>query len=403
MVETSLFDKVSLAPPDAIFGLVKDFQADSRPNKVNLLVGFFKTETGATPFLLCVKEAEEILLRKEKNKEYLPIDGNPVCIEKIGALLFGEALWKKSKAHICGAQTVGGTGALRTLGDFFKREMADEIWISDPTWANHHNIFPQAGLKINKYPYYDRNSHQLLFQEMLDCLSKLQKGSIVLLHSNCHNPTGFDLSAAQWKQLSDLFLQKGLFPFFDVAYQGFGDGLEEDAFAVRYFLERGHELAVAYSCAKNFSLYGERVGALYLADGSTKNRDNIQSQIKSIIRANYSNPSIHGAAIVAEILSAPELTKKWHQDLKEMRERISKMREQFVTALSAKKIPYALEFMRRSKGLFCYTGLKKQHVDKLISQFGIYLPSDGRINVTGLNQSNLDYVVNAIAEVLAHG
>jgi aspartate/tyrosine/aromatic aminotransferase len=391
-----------LAPPDAIFGLVKAFQADPRPNKVNLLIGFYKTEEGKTPLLESVKKAEGLLLHKEKNKEYLPIDGHPAFIEKIGMLIFGDPLWKKSKETIYGAQTIGGTGALRILGDFLRKELASDIWVSDPTWANHKNIFTHAGLRVQQYPYYDRNKQRLIFDEMVAHLSKLPKGSVILLHSNCHNPTGFDLSFEQWKELSTLFLDKELFPFFDVAYQGFGLGIDEDLKALRYFVEQGHEMAIAYSCAKNFSLYGERAGALYLVDGRPKNRQNIESQIKAIIRANYSNPPIHAASIVSEILNSPQLTEDWKKDLEQMRLRIIQMRQVFIAALLKKQIPYDVEFMEHSKGLFCFSGLEKHHVDILIANYGIYLPSDGRINVTGLNMSNLDYIVSAVAEVVAY-
>ncbi|HSX04292.1 MAG TPA: amino acid aminotransferase [Rhabdochlamydiaceae bacterium] len=400
MVATSLFDKVTLAPPDAIFGKVKAFQADSRPNKVNLLVGFYVTEDLKTPILDCVKKAEKNLLQKETDKKYLPIDGEPNFIEKIGLLIFGQALWKKSQERIYGAQTIGGTGALRTMADFLRQEIAREIWISDPTWPNHHNIFPRAGLHLQKYPYYDKKQHRLLFDDLIGHLSKLQRGSVVLLHANCHNPTGFDPSMEEWKILSKLFLEKGLFPFFDAAYQGFGEGLDKDAAAVRYFLEQGHEMAVVYSCAKNFSLYGERVGALYLIDGPSKNREKVESQIKAIIRANYSNPPIHGAAVVTEILSTPPLIEQWHKDLEQMRVRIAHMRKAFITALQTKKMPYDVQFMEKSKGLFCFSGLETDQVEHLIADYGIYLPYDGRINVTSLNASNLEYVVDAISKVV---
>ncbi len=401
MVKMGMFEQVGLSPPDAIFGLVKAFQLDPRPNKVNLLVGFYKTEESTTPILNCVKKAESSLFEKEKNKEYLPIDGSPACIEKIGLLIFGEQLWKKSKDSICGAQTVGGTGALRILSDFLKKELTNEIWLSDPTWPNHYNIFTFAGLRIQKYPYYNKQKHTLIFDEMMACLRTLPAKSVVLLHANCHNPTGFDLSLQQWKELSSLMLDKGLFPFFDLAYQGFGEGIDKDAQAVRYFLEQGHEMAIAYSCAKNFSLYGERVGALYFVCQS--NREEIQSQIKAIIRANYSNPPIHGAALVTTILDSSELKKEWLQDLEKMRSRIQEMRTRFIATLLSCQFPYDTAFMQNAKGLFCYSGLNQKQVERLIADYGIYLPSDGRVNITSLNHSNLDYVVNAMARVTSNG
>lgn len=396
----SIFDRIDLAPPDPIFGLVKAYQADPRPNKINLLIGFYKTEQLTTPVLECVKKAEALLLKNEKNKEYLPIDGNPAFIEKIGLLIFGEALWNKSKERIYGAQAIGGTGALRTLADFFKKEITQEIWISDPTWPNHLGIFKSAGLNVHKYPYYERSSHSLVFEKMRECFNTLPRGSLVLFHSNCHNPTGYDLSQTEWKELSHLFLAKGLIPFFDIAYQGFGKGIEEDVWAVRYFFEQGHEIAIAYSCAKSFSLYGERVGALYIAMGASKNSQQIQSQIKALIRTNYSNPPIHGAAAVAAVLSSAELTEEWKSDLVQIRKRIMQMRKMFLEALKGARTQRDFQFMERASGLFSYTGLDAKQVERLISEYGIYLPSDGRINVTGLNKSNLEYVVNAMIKVI---
>jgi aspartate/tyrosine/aromatic aminotransferase len=389
------FDLAKGSPPDAIFGLVQTFLADKRPNKMSLLVGFFRTEEGKTPVLPCVKEAEAALLEKEDAKEYLPIDGHAAYLARLGALIFGEKLWEHHQAQICCAQTVGGTGALSLFADFIKKEGAQEIWISDPTWANHLNIFPQAALKVVRYPYYDVQKQTLDFNALLNALAQAPKQAIILLHSNCHNPTGFDLSLDQWRELSELFLERELFPFFDMAYQGFGEGEEKDAAAVRYFLEAGHSLAVAYSCAKNFSLYGERVGALYVTGGN--NCHNVQSELKALIRANYSNPPLHGAAIVAEILGSLSLKKSWQSELHAMRARMAQMRQAFVDALRRQNIP--CDFMRQTKGLFCFTGLNKAQVQRLAESHAIYLPGDGRINITELNQSNLETVVSAIARV----
>lgn len=394
----SIFDPVALAPPDPIFGLVKAYQTDPRPNKINLLIGFYKTEELTTPVLDCVKKAETILLQNEKHKEYLPIDGNGLFIEKIGLLIFGETFWNTQRIY--GAQAVGGTGALRLLGDFFKKEITQEIGVSNPTWPNHPGIFKSAGLQVHQYPYYDRTRHCLVFDKMVEYFNTLKSGSLILFHSNCHNPTGYDLSQEQWKELSHLFRVKNLIPFFDVAYQGFGKGIEEDVWAVRYFFEQGHEMAVAYSCAKSFSLYGERVGALYVVSNTSKNTHQIQSQIKALIRTNYSNPPIHGAAVVATILSSKELIQEWKNDLVQIRKRIMSMRKMLSDALKGARTQRDFGFMERASGLFSYTGLDAKQVERLIAEYGIYLPSDGRINVTGLNKSNLEYVVNAMIKVI---
>lgn len=396
----SLFDSVQLAPPDAIFGRVKAFQEDPRPNKLNLLIGFYKTEQLLTPILESVKQAEKKLIEKEKNKEYLPIDGSPLFAEKIGELLFGAPLFERNRERIYGAQTVGGTGALYTLGKFFHQLQMEKIWISDPTWPNHPGIFKSAGLNILTYPYYDKRSHRLSFDQLKEALKVIPRKGIILLHANCHNPTGFDLSKEEWKELSELFFHHQLFPFFDSAYQGFGSGLEEDGWAVRYFLEQGHEMAVAYSCAKNFSLYGERAGALFLVSHRAKNREKIQSQIKSLIRASYSNPPMHPSAIITEILQSASLTTSWKGDLDQMRERMRKMRHAFLRELLAKKSSYDFRFMEKATGLFSYSGLDKQQVEILVEKYGIYLPGDGRINVTCLNDSNLKFVADAIVSTI---
>ena len=396
----SFFDRVPLAPPDSILGLTATFLKDPRKNKVNLGVGLYKTEDLRTPVLESVKAAEEALLKSENTKEYLPIDGDPLFLEKMGELVFGEAKWSKEKERIAAAQTVGGTCALKIGGAFLKEEAESPIWISTPTWPNHRSIFLSCGLAIENYNYYDAKSHRVDFNKMVACFEKLPEKTIVLLHASCHNPTGCDLSLDEWKTLCHLFKAKKLIPFFDFAYQGFGRGLSEDAEAVHYFLNQGVEMLVAVSSAKNFSLYGERAGCLFIVSESAKIAEHILSRVKQIIRTIYSNPPMHGAKIIAHILSTPFLRKKWEGELDEMRTRINQMRASLFERLEAQGKGEAFSQISRGRGMFGFTGLSKTQVERMIAEYGIYMTTDGRINVCGLNMSNVDYVVDAILAVI---
>lgn len=395
----SLFDKVTLAAPDAIFGLTAAYIADRRSNKVNLMVGYYRNADLKTPVLNTVKKAERFLAETSVSKEYLPFAGDKTFVERSGMLVFGEKLWHASSNRMHGAQTVGGTGALKIGGDFLKQEVSDSIYLSDPTWPNHRGVFTRCGFNVKEYPYYDRERNVLDFDRLLKFLSDLKPKEIVVLHSCCHNPTGCDLSLEQWKIVSDLILKKKLVPFFDSAYQGFAKGVDEDAQSIRMFVENGHEMLIACSYAKNFSLYGERVGVLFVVAGSPQHIANVGSRINSIIRTTYSNPPMHGAQIVAHILNDAALKKEWESELSSMRERIMEMRKAFVSALSAQS-KQDFSFLNDRNGLFCFSGLTKEQVDHLISEYGIYMTGDGRINIAGLNQDNLDYVVNAISAVL---
>ena len=378
------FEKTLLAPPDPIFGLQAAFQADPRPHKINLSVGVYKDRALKTPILHVVKKVEGDLLHKESSKEYLPIDGDKQFLEHSGKLVFG-AEWDK---RIAAVQTVGGTGALRIGGDFLKQEGMESIYLPQPTWPNHPAIFKRCQLRVETYPYYDRERQQL----DLSYFEQLKENSVVLLHACCHNPTGIDPTMEQWEKLSKLFHAKKLFPFFDFAYQGFGRGLEEDAASVRLFTKAGHEMFVACSYAKNFGLYGERVGVLYAVTKTEERREKVQSQLKVIIRANYSNPPKHGALIVKEILGTPALKKEWEEELHGMRTRISMLREQFV-----KKTGFG--FLKSRVGMFSFCDLSPQQVKRLCDEFAIYMTSDGRINIAGLNEDNLDYVAESIVRV----
>lgn len=394
------FADVAEAPPDPIFGLMKVFQADERACKVNLTVGLFKNEQLQTPIMQVVKKAETEALQQEKSKEYFPIEGGREFLSAVGPLVFGEPFWRDHAGRIAGCQSVGGTGGLRLGGEFLQQEASQVVAISQPTWPNHGNIFLHCRMHLEQYPYYDEQRQNLAFDQMLDAVSKLQPGTIVLLHASCHNPTGADLSLEQWRALSELLKTKRLIPFFDFAYQGFGKGIEEDAQAVRLFASEGHEMLVCVSFSKNFSLYGERTGALFVVTGSAKEAENVTSQLRVLVRALYSNPSIHGAKIVTRVLTSTTLRKEWESELTAMRERIDEMRKAFVQALMDKKSKVDFRFLLDRRGMFCFTGLRSEQVDRLMNELAIYMTSDGRINVTGLNWDNLNYVVDGIIRVL---
>lgn len=396
----SFFNRVPLAPPDSILGLTATFLKDPRKKKVNLGVGLYKTEDLRTPVLDSVKAAEAVLLDMENTKEYLPIDGDPLFLEKMGGLIFGEEKWSREKKRIAAVQTVGGTGALKIGGAFLKEEAESPILISTPTWPNHRSIFLSCDLPVEDYNYYDTKSHQVDFNRMIACFEKLPEKTIVVLHASCHNPTGCDLKLEEWKTLCTLFKTKKLIPFFDFAYQGFGRSLDEDAEAVRYFLKNDVEMVVAVSSAKNFSIYGERVGCLFIVSESSKIAEHILSRVKQIVRTIYSNPPMHGAKIIAHILNTPSLRKKWEEELEQMRGRINRMRTSLCERLEAQGIGGAFSQISRGRGMFGFTGLSKTQVERMIAEYGIYMTSDGRINVCGLNMSNVDYVVDAIVAVI---
>jgi len=389
------FTKVPLAPPDPILGLTVAFQQDVRAHKVNLGVGLYKTEELKTPVLESVKAAEAALLRVEMSKEYLPIEGEKQYLEQMGALIFGREVWGRERERVASFQTVGGTGALKIGGTFLKEEAEHPIWLSTPTWPNHRGVFSHCGLKVEFYPYYDSVHHRVDFDSMMACLQTLHAGTIVLLHASCHNPTGCDLSLEQWRVLSELFRTNHLIPFFDFAYQGFGVGLEEDAEPIRLFAKEGLEMLVAVSNAKNFSLYAERVGSLFIAAESTQSAQRIVSRVKQMIRTNYSNPPMHGAHVASHILSTPPLRKQWEGELMQMRERINAMRALLVQRLGAA----AFGHLGDGRGMFGFLGLNKSQVERLTAEYGIYMPSDGRINVCGLNRQNIDPVAEAILNV----
>jgi aspartate/tyrosine/aromatic aminotransferase len=397
-----MFDSLPLAPPDSILGLTEAFKQDPNPRKINLSVGVYKDEQGNTPILTCVKEAERRLLAGEKNKGYLPIEGHAEYAARVQELLFGSGHEVLTSKRAVTAQTPGGTGSLRVAADFLKKHFpAAKVWQSKPTWANHPAIFAAAGQKVETYPYVDATGRGLDFAAMLAGLAQIPAGDIVLLHACCHNPTGIDPTPDQWRQIAQVVHERGLLPLVDFAYQGFGDGLTEDAAGLRALAQPGKELLVCSSYSKNFGLYGERVGALTVVAANADAAQRALSQVRISIRTNYSNPPTHGAAIVAAVLSDAALRQQWEQELAAMRDRIHKMRRLFVETMKRKAPKQDFSFLISQKGMFSFSGLSNLQVDELRSKHAVYVVGNGgRINVAGMTEGNMDALCSAIAAVL---
>lgn len=396
----SLFESVELAPRDPIFGLNEQFNADTRESKVNLGVGVYSDDDGRLPLLEAVHKAEVALVQSAAARGYLPIEGIPGYNRGAQTLLFGEGSPLIASGRVLTAQALGGTGALKLGADFLKRLLPDsDIVISDPSWENHRALFERAGFQVNTYTYYDAATNGLNFEGMLASLNALPAQTIVLLHACCHNPTGIDPTLEQWREIAKVIQQRNLVPFFDIAYQGFGEGLEQDAAAIRLFAEMDMTMFISSSFSKSFSLYGERVGALTLVTSTAEESNRVLSQLKRVIRTNYSNPPTHGAKVVAEILSNPELFALWENELAGMRDRIRNMREQLVAKLKENGVSRDFGFVLDQRGMFSYSGLSAAQVDRLREEFGIYAVSTGRICVAALNSGNIDYVAKAIAAV----
>lgn len=396
-----MFEQLEMAPADAILGLTEAFKKDPAPHKINLGVGVYKDDHNQTPILKSVKKAEERLLSDESSKTYLSIPGSPAYATCVQRLLFGEAHEILSSGRARTAHTPGGTGALRVAGDFIKQQFPGaSVWLSDPTWANHNGIFAAAGVATKSYPYYDAAGKCLNFEAMKVAISAAPAGDFILLHACCHNPSGMDPDGAQWKELADLTLAKGLIPLFDFAYQGFARGLDEDAAGLRAFCTAGRELLVCSSFSKNFGLYNERVGALTLVGSDAAAAESAFSHVEKAIRSNYSNPPFHGGAIVSTILNDPELRALWVEELTEMRDRIQKMRDGFVAALKARGVAQDFSFIATQNGMFSFSGLTKAQVDTLRDKYAIYIVGSGRISVAGITPANMDPLCDAIASVL---
>ncbi|WP_152389358.1 amino acid aminotransferase [Azotobacter salinestris] len=397
----SLFSAVEMAPRDPILGLTEAFNADTRPTKVNLGVGVYYNEEGRIPLLRAVEEAEKARIAAHAPRGYLPIEGIGAYDQAVQKLLFGNDAALLADGRVVTAQALGGTGALKVGADFLKRLRPDAVVaISDPSWENHRALFESAGFRVQSYRYYDAASHGLNRAGMLEDIKALPAGSIVLLHACCHNPTGVDLSADDWKQVLEAIRERGHVPFLDIAYQGFGDGIEEDAAAVRLFSESDLQFFVSSSFSKSFSLYGERVGALSIVTASKDEAARVLSQIKRVIRTNYSNPPTHGASVVSGVLNSPELRALWESELAEMRGRIQSMRQAMVEQLAAQGARRDFAFVAQQRGMFSYSGLSAEQVERLRNEFGIYAVATGRICVAALNQRNIASVTQAIAQVL---
>jgi aromatic-amino-acid transaminase len=396
----SLFDSVEMAPRDPILGLNEQFAADPNPAKVNLGVGVYYDENGKLPLLKCVRAAEEMMMEAPKARGYLPIDGIAAYDAATQALVFGAASEARRAGRIATVQAVGGTGGLKVGADLLARmNPKARVLISDPSWENHRALFEGAGFEVATYPYYDAARHDVDFPAMLGALRSAAPGTIVVLHACCHNPTGCDLTPAQWQEVVAVLGERRLAPFLDMAYQGFGEGIAEDGLAVELCLAAGLDFFVATSFSKSFSLYGERVGALSVVCASADEAARVLSQLKRVIRTNYSNPPTHGAAIVAHVLSTPPLRAMWEEELAAMRGRIKAMRVELQRRLEAAGARIETAFITRQRGMFSYSGLTQAQMQRLRGEFGIYGVDSGRICVAALNEKNLDAVVDAIVHV----
>ena len=401
---SSLFSAVEMAPRDPILGLTEAFVADTRASKVNLGVGVYCDDQGKVPLLDAVRQAEKQRVEAQPARGYLPIEGFAAYNQAVQGLLFGTDSDLLKAGRVATFEALGGTGGLKVGADFLRRLLpGSDVWISDPSWENHRALFEAAGFKVQAYPYYNPASHGVNFDAMLASLQSMPRGAIVVLHACCHNPTGVDLSAEQWRKVVEEVRTRGLVAFLDMAYQGFGKGIAEDAVALNLFAASGLNFLVSSSFSKSFSLYGERVGALSVVTTDREETTRVVSQIKRTIRTNYSSPPTHGAAVVAAVLSTPALRATWERELAEMRERIRAMRTGLVERLKARGIQQDFSFVVSQQGMFSYSGLTREQVDVLRERYGIYAISTGRICLAALNSRNIDYVADSIAAILKHG
>lgn len=381
-------------PPDVIFDLQSAIKADSRPYKINLSIGVYQTPTKGTVLLDVVKEAERLLIAEEKAKDYLPIEGERELVVEIGKLTLGKA------TGFSGVQTIGGTGALSIAADFIKRNLHPLIAMPDPTWANHRAIFTSAGLEVVSYPYANSSKTGIDFAALKKSVVEMPPKSTVLFHTCCHNPTGIDLSVAQWEELAIICKEKGLFVLFDLAYQGYGGSLQEDVASVRLFFEKGIEFFLAVSFSKNGTLYSERVGALLVASPEEKRRDAIVSKWKTRIRTTYSNPPSHGAKIVLKLLKEPGFFRQWVDELETTRRKIVELRIRFADELEKEMRGADFSYLRNGKGLFAFISLDDLQLKRLVDEFAIYVSKGGRINIAGLSEETMGRIVKALAQVM---
>ena len=401
----SLFSAVQMAPPDPIFGLSAQFAADTNPNKANLCVGVYFDDNGKLPLLQCVQTAEQAMVAAPKPRNYLPMDGIAAYDAAVKGLVFGADSEPVKSGRVATVQAVGGTGGLKIGADFLKKYAPGaKILISDPSWENHRALFTSAGFVVETYPYFDAAANGGLggvnFAGMLAALNAAPAGTIVLLHACCHNPTGYDITPAQWDQVVAAVKAKNLTAFLDMAYQGFGYGLIEDGAAVQKFVDAGLTFFVSTSFSKSFSLYGERVGALSVLCNTKEECERVLSQLKIVIRTNYSNPPTHGGAVVAAVLNDPKLRAMWEGELAEMRVRIKSMRQKLVAGLKAAGVKKDMGFITTQIGMFSYSGLSKAQMERLRNEFGVYGTDTGRMCVAALNSKNIDHVCASIAKVV---
>ncbi len=396
----SFFSALDPLPSDPIFGLTTLFQQDKRPEKVNLSVGVYADEEGNTTVFEAIQQAERQLDAENLKMDYQTIDGNPLLINETLKLIFGPNLCDIPRDRFFGAQAIGGTGGLRIGAEFLSKMISKTAYISDPTWPIHQLLFSRAGMNVLTYPYYDQAAHRLSFSEMRNAIKRMTPGSVIVLHACCHNPTGIDPTEDQWKELSTLLLRQRVIPFFDLAYQGFGKGLEEDVFPIRQFLRDGHELFISCSFSKNFGIYGERGGCFIALTKDPTIAETLGTHLKPTIRALYSNPPLTAARLVGRVLANEELRLLWERELQQIRKRIHQTRQAFIEQLSEKIPETDFSFLAGQQGMFSILGLTKPLVDRLRNEFAIFLPDNGRISIPGLNPSNLDYVTSSIAKVL---
>ncbi len=400
-MSSSLFAAVEMAPRDPILGLTEAFNAEKNPSKVNLGVGVYYNDEGKIPLLAAVRAAEKTRLEAAPPRGYQPIEGTVAYNQAVQNLLFGKDSALLAEGRVITAQCLGGTGALKVGADYLKRLLPDtKVYISDPSWENHKALFESAGFAVENYPYYDAATRGVNFEGMKSCLKSLPAKSVIVLHACCHNPTGADLTTAQWQEVVAAVKERNLVAFIDMAYQGFADGIEPDAVAPRLFAESGLQFFVSSSFSKSFSLYGERVGALSIVTASKEESGRVLSQVKRVIRTNYSNPPTHGGAIVAAVLSSPELRQMWEDELAGMRERIRTMRTGLVDKLKTRGVAQDFSFVAKQRGMFSYTGLTAAQVERMKSEYGIFAVSTGRICLAALNNKNIDYVADAMAAIL---
>ena len=397
----SMFTAVEMAPRDPILGLNEQFAADTNPNKVNLGVGVYYDDNGKLPLLQCVQAAEQNMMKAPTARGYLPIDGIVAYDNAVKALVFGADSEPVTSGRVATIQAIGGTGGLKVGADFLKKlSPSAKVLISDPSWENHRALFTNAGFEVESYPYYDAAKRGIDFDGMLAALNAAPAGTVVVLHACCHNPTGYDITSAQWDQVVAAVKAKNLVPFLDMAYQGFGYGLTEDGAAVGKFVDAGLTFFVSTSFSKSFSLYGERVGALSVLCENKEEAGRVLSQLKIAIRTNYSNPPIHGGAVVAAVLGTPELRALWEKELGEMRVRIKAMRQKLVDGLKAAGVKEDMSFITTQIGMFSYSGLSKDQMVRLRNEFGVYGTDTGRMCVAALNSKNIEYVCASIAKVI---